>query len=745
MRTLLRLVALAVTAALAACSVPSATFTPDDAQGCTTPGDCSDPACAGAPVCQPVCGNGKVEAGEECDDGNTVNGDACEANCTLPRCGNGIIDPDEQCDDGNSVNGDGCDNTCTKPACGNGIVDPGEQCDDGNSVNGDACDNNCTRPACGNGIVDPSEQCDDGNQINGDTCDNNCTRPACGNGIVDPSEQCDDGNSVNGDACDNNCTAPACGNGIVDPGEQCDDANQVNGDACDNNCTKPACGNGIVDPGEQCDDGNTANNDGCDNTCTLSALSYIKASNTGANHLFGFSVALSADGSTLAVGARQETSAATGINGDQVNNSAPNAGAVYVFTRNGTTWVQQAYIKASNTGVNDAFGFSVALSSDGSTLAVGAAFESSAATGINGNQADNSASNSSAVYVFTRSGTTWSQQAYVKASNTDTFDEFGFRVALSANGSTLAVGAIDESSSATGINGNQADNSASNSGAVYVFTRSGTTWSQQAYVKASNTDVNDEFGFSMALSGDGSTLAVGALLESSAAIGINGNQADNSALGTGAVYVFTRSGTTWSQQAYIKASNTGRGDEFGSSVALSGDGSTLAVGAFAESSAATGINGNQADNSASVAGAVYVFTRSGTTWRQQAYVKASNTGANDTFGRSITLAPNGSMLAVGAGGESSAATGIGGDQTDDSALSAGAVYVFTLSGTTWSQQSYIKASNTGAGDNFGSSVSLADDGTLAVGASLEDSAATGVGGNQTDNSASAAGAVYVIQ
>ena len=209
--------------------------------------------------------------------------------------------------------------------------------------------------------------------------------------------------------------------------------------------------------------------------------------------------------------------------------------------------------------------------------------------------------------MYTRTGSTWNQQAYIKASNSNAYDHFGWSVALSADGSTLAVGARLEASAATGINGNQLDNSALFAGAVYVFTRSGSTWSQQAYIKASNTNENNYFGWSIALSADGSTLAVGARLEASAATGINGNQLDNSTLGAGAVYVYTRSSSTWSQQAYLKASNTNAGDYFGYSVALSADGSTLAVGAYQEGSAATGINGNQADNNALYAGAVYVY------------------------------------------------------------------------------------------------------------------------------------------
>jgi hypothetical protein len=234
-------------------------------------------------------------------------------------------------------------------------------------------------------------------------------------------------------------------------------------------------------------------------------------------------------------------------------------------------------------------------------VVVGARWEASSATGVNGNQANNSASRAGAAYVFIRNGTTWSQQAYLKASNTGGDDEFGSAVAIS--GDTVVVGAQGEDSSAIGVNGNQANNSASFAGAAYVFSRSGTTWSQQAYLKASNTDLGDLFGYAVAISGD--TAVVGALFEASSATGVNGNQANNSASHAGAAYVFGRSGSTWSQQAYLKASNTGADDGFGSAVAIFG--SAVVVGASGEDSPATGVNGNQADNSASDAGAAYVF------------------------------------------------------------------------------------------------------------------------------------------
>ena len=217
----------------------------------------------------------------------------------------------------------------------------------------------------------------------------------------------------------------------------------------------------------------------------------------------------------------------------------------------------------------------------------------------------------------------WSQQAYLKASNTEASDAFGQSVAVSGN--TLVVGAPFEESGATGVNGNQADNSADEAGAAYVFVRAGTTWTQQAYLKASNAEAGDQFGKVVGISGD--TVVVGTSSEESNATGVNGDQADNSFVQAGAAYVFVRAGTTWTQQAYLKASNTGVADNFGYSVAISGD--TVVVGAVLEDSGAIGVNGNQADNSAGGSGAAYVFVRGGTSWTQQAYLKASNTGVAD--------------------------------------------------------------------------------------------------------------------
>jgi hypothetical protein len=481
---------------------------------------------------------------------------------------------------------------------------------------------------------------------------------------------------------------------------------------------------------------------------------YAKASNTDMDDIFGGTVALSADGNTMAVAAQNESSASTGVDGDQTNNDSINAGAVYVFVRdNAGAWVQQAYLKASNTDADpefaeDFFGLSLALSADGSTLAVGATREDSSATGVDGDQANNDTRFAGAVYVFTRDAVdTWAQQAYVKASNTGAIDFFGRSVSLSADGNTLAAGAFLEDGSATGVNGNDADNNAIDAGAIFVFARDvGGSWTQQDYVKASNTGSGDRFGFSVSLSADGDTMAVGAQNEDSAATGVNGDGLDDSAIDSGAAYVFTRdTGGVWTEQAYLKASNTEAGDNFGFSIKVSSDGNTLAVSAWREDG---GDSGNEADNSAADSGAAFIFTRdTGGVWSQQAYVKAASPDASDHFGWNLSLSGDASKLAVGAHHEDGAATEVDGDQLDNTADSAGTVYVFSSeNGGNWAQQAYVKASNASAGDNFGVSVALPEDGNLlAVGAHREDSAATGVDGDQMDDSVESAGAVYVFQ
>jgi len=373
---------------------------------------------------------------------------------------------------------------------------------------------------------------------------------------------------------------------------------------------------------------------------------YLKASNAEGSDFFGYSVAIAGD--TLVVGAYLEDSSAAG---GEADNSAGQAGAAYVFTRDAGVWTQQAYLKASNADAGDNFGYSVAIA--GGTLVVGAYLEASSAVG---GEINNSAPGAGAAYVFTRNAGTWTQEAYLKASNGEGSDFFGFRVAIA--GDTVVVGAYGEDSNAVG---GETNNSAGQAGAVYVFTRSAGAWIQQAYLKASNAQAGDQFGRSVAVSGD--TVVVGAYLEAGS---VGGGEADNSAPGAGAAYVFTRNAGAWTQQAYLKASNGETGDNFGASVDIA-DG-TVVVGANLEDSSAAG---GEEDNSAPGAGAAYVFTRSAGVWTQQAYLKASNAENSDFFGFSIAL--GGGTLIAGAYLEDSSATG---GEADNSATFAGAGYLW---------------------------------------------------------------------
>ena len=242
----MRLARFACLAALSA--VPACLGAGPYQQSTTTTSD-SDSS-ATDPTGGPVCGNGTLDPGEQCDDGNMAGGDGCENDCTTTpgaECGDGEVDPGEQCDDGNTASGDGCEKNCTLPAnpkCGDGVVDPGELCDDGNTIGGDGCESNCNKsPICGDGVVDPGELCDDGNAADDDACLNSCKTAECGDGVAWAGmEACDDG-AMNGSygACAQDCSGPGprCGDGVVNGPEECDDANMVDDDACSDGCIAP--------------------------------------------------------------------------------------------------------------------------------------------------------------------------------------------------------------------------------------------------------------------------------------------------------------------------------------------------------------------------------------------------------------------------------------------------------------------------------------------------------------------------
>ena len=430
------------------------------------------------------------------------------------------------------------------------------------------------------------------------------------------------------------------------------------------------------------------------NTWTQQAK--LTAADGAASDVFGGSVAIS--GNTAIVGAFADD---VGINTDQ--------GSAYIFVRTGTTWTQQAKLTATDGAASDNFGTYVGISGD--TAIVGAAY-----VDVGSNLDQGSA------YIFVRTGTTWTQQTKLTAPDGATADYFGWSVAIS--GDTAVVGAIfdsvdtntnqgsvwvfsrvgsrwigpdlrliasdgaaeDRFGSSVAISGNTAifgaygDDVGANAdqGSAYIFIRSGANWIQQAKLTASDGAAGDHFGLSVALSGD--TAIVGAFH-------------GTTYLDDGSAYIFTRSGSTWTQQAKLSATDGVFYHGFGASVALAGD--TAIVGANWD---VIGVNAQQ--------GSAYIFTRSGSSWTQQAKLTASDGAASDNFGYSVALAGNTAI--IGAFGDD---IGANSDQ--------GSAYIFTRSGSTWSQQAKLTASDGAAGDNFGNSVALSGD-TAIVGSWFDD-------------------------
>jgi hypothetical protein len=337
---------------------------------------------------------------------------------------------------------------------------------------------------------------------------------------------------------------------------------------------------------------------------------------------------------------------------------APGQGAAYVFVNSGGTWSQQQKLTASDGAVGDTFGGSVSLSADGGVALIGASW---ATVGGNAYQG--------AAYVFVVSGGTWSQQQKLTASDGAVDDDFGCWVSLSSDGGTALIGA----------DGDLSDNTLQ--GAAYVFANSGGTWSQQQKLTASDGAAGDAFGGSVSLSSHGNTALIGAYR---ATVGSNGEQ--------GAAYVFVNSGGTWSQQQKLTASDGAYFDQFGNPVSLSSDGGTALIGAVNAT-----IGGNQFE------GAAYVFANSGGTWSQQQKLTASDGVAHLDFAMSVSLSSDGGTALIGTD-----RTPVGDNEY------VGAAYVFVNSGGTWSQQQKLMASDGAAGAGFGGSVSLSSDGNTAL-------------------------------
>lgn len=359
---------------------------------------------------------------------------------------------------------------------------------------------------------------------------------------------------------------------------------------------------------------------------------------------FGLAVSLSGDGQTSLIGAPLSE-----------EDGLTRSGAVYVFKASG-----QQKLLAGNKQSYASFGYAVSMSADGQVALVGAYEE------------DNYQLSSShgAAYVFVRTGDTWTQQAHFLSEFSYDLDSFGSAVALSADGQTALVGALG-----------MEDEEGYHSGAAYIFVRADGGWSQQAKLFAEDRQEADSFGDAVALSADGSTALIGAF-------GTSDGETDNN----GAAYVFTRTGTTWSQQQKLLAEDKAHGDYLGKAVALSADGQTALIGAS-----------DKSKEGLYLSGAAYVFVRAGTAWNQQQKLLPSEQGAGYAFGVAVALSASGDFALVGASHDS-----------EKNLLGNGAAYVFTRHDAAWNQKAKLLASDKDSFAAFGIAVSLSADGLTAL-------------------------------
>jgi hypothetical protein len=369
--------------------------------------------------------------------------------------------------------------------------------------------------------------------------------------------------------------------------------------------------------------------------------------NDGTNgDLFGYSVSLSSDGMTALVGAEGDDDNGTG------------SGSVYVFTRSGGTWSQQAKLVAIDGEEDDHFGGSVSLSADGMIALIGADDDDENGTG------------SGSAYVFTRTGETWSQQAKLIASDAAGNNFFGHSVSLSGDGSTALIGA------------EWGEGNEPKSGSAYVFARASGTWSEQAKLFAVDGKEGDYFSESISLSADGSTALIGVPAD------------DDGGNASGSAYVFTRTGGTWSKQAKLVSKYAYAGHAFGDAVSLSADGGTALIG----------VPGDTAYGTHS--GSAYVFARNGGAWSQQASFFSSDAVSTDEFGASVSLSADGTKALIGA-------------YADDNFTGSG--YIFVRNGGTWVQQTKLLAHDRADDDSFGGKLALSGDGATAlIGAAFDD-------------------------
>jgi hypothetical protein len=374
----------------------------------------------------------------------------------------------------------------------------------------------------------------------------------------------------------------------------------------------------------------------------------LVASDKAAGDQFGYSVSINSDGSRVVIGAVYADPGGT-----------TSAGKAYIFARSGNSWSEEAILVASDKAVDEYFGYSVSINSDGSRVVIGAAYADPGGTTSAGK-----------AYIFARSGNSWSQEAILVASDKADSDQFGYSVSINSDGSRVVIGA------AFADPGGTAD-----AGKAYIFARSGNSWSEEAILVASYKATSDYFGWSVSINSDGSRVVIGAAYADPGGI-----------TSAGKAYIFARSGNSWSEEAILVASDKANSDYFGYSVSINSDGSRVVIGAaYADPGATTS------------AGKAYIFARSGNSWSEEAILVASDKAVDDYFGYSVSINSDGSRVVIGARLADPGGT-----------ANAGKAYIFARSGNSWSEEAILVASDKAVDDYFGYSVSINSDGSRVV-------------------------------
>ena len=378
----------------------------------------------------------------------------------------------------------------------------------------------------------------------------------------------------------------------------------------------------------------------------------ITGQTIGADDRFGSAIAISGDGSTIAVSAPRD------------DDAGGEDGAIYIFKKNS---LGQWYQHQKNTEVTglDYLGpdSAIAMSRDGSTIVAGSYLTNPGGIGDAG-----------AAYIYKLVGGSYVYQQEITANDKAVYDHFGRSVAISSDGTTIIVGS------------NQDDDGAETQGSAYIFDWNGSTWSQTQKIVQSDTLANSDFGFSVSMSDDGTVTAVSAANHD--------NPGGTAVTNGGAVYIFTKSGGTWSQTQKMYASDyTTRADQFlGYNISMAGDGSMVVAGALYN------------DTTATDSGAAYVFVKSGGVWpvTETQKIVASDGAVSYYGGWSVSTSQNGDRIIYGA------------PYDDDNQTNSGSIYIFDRSNGTWTQTKKYANHAASSFNYFGKATAVSSDGMVYV-------------------------------